>query len=112
MAKNPPTNASRCKRHGFDPWVRKIFLRGEHGNTLQYSSGQFHGQRCLAIYSSWVAELDMTEVTKHAPKTAKNNSPQNPGVGSKAVISAEVKRRLDWRYFDHRTKRTHFLSAS
>ena len=29
-------------------------------------------------------ELDMTEVTKHAPETAKNNSLQNPGVGSKA----------------------------
>jgi len=56
VAKNPPANAGRCKRHGFDPWVRKIFLRGGHGNPLQYSSGQFHGQRCLAGYSSWVAK--------------------------------------------------------
>ena len=29
----------KCRRHGFDPWVRKIssYLGGGNGNPLQYS---------------------------------------------------------------------------
>ena len=36
VVKNPPVNAGRSKRCGFDPWVGKI-PRGGHGNPLQYS---------------------------------------------------------------------------
>ena len=36
LVKNPPTNASRPKRQGFDPWVGKIPWR-RAGNPLQYS---------------------------------------------------------------------------
>ena len=36
MAKNPPCQCRRNKRHGFDPWL-EISLGGVHGNTLQYS---------------------------------------------------------------------------
>ena len=36
LVKNPPTNASRPKRHGFDPWVGKIPWR-RAGNPLQDS---------------------------------------------------------------------------
>ena len=36
VVKNPPTNAGRCKRHGFDPWVGKIpWRRAWH--PLQHS---------------------------------------------------------------------------
>ena len=34
--KEPACQCSRCQRHRFDPWVRKI-PGGEHGNPLQYS---------------------------------------------------------------------------
>ena len=34
--KEPACQCSRCWRHGFDPWVRKI-PGGGHGNPLQYS---------------------------------------------------------------------------
>ena len=36
VVKNPPANAGRRKRHGFDPWVRKI-PGGGNGNPFQYS---------------------------------------------------------------------------
>ena len=35
---------------------------GRHGNLLQYSTGESHGQRSLAGHSPWgCKELDMTE---------------------------------------------------
>ena len=34
--KEPTCQCSRCWRHRFDPWVRKI-PGGGHGNPLQYS---------------------------------------------------------------------------
>ena len=50
VVENPPINARRHKRHGFDPWV-----------------GDFHGQRILADYSpGGRKELDMSEY-KHTP---------------------------------------------
>ena len=36
VVKSLPANAEELKRHGFDPWVRKI-LEGGYGNLLQYS---------------------------------------------------------------------------
>ena len=45
------SQCKRCKRHRFNPWVRKI---PKIGNVipLQYSClGKFHGQRILAVYS-------------------------------------------------------------
>ena len=63
MVKNLPANAGRCKRHRFNPWVRKIPL--EEG-TATHSS-------ILAWRIPWIEEPgglrpwgqreDMTEVT-------------------------------------------------
>ena len=52
MVKNPPANAGRRRKLGFDIWVRKILL---NGNTLQsvVLPGESHGQRRLAGYSPW-----------------------------------------------------------
>ena len=46
LVKYPPA----CKRHRFDPWVRKILCRRaqQHAPVLP---GKFHGQRNLAGYS-------------------------------------------------------------
>ena len=45
--------AWQCRRHRFDPWVRKMLWKG-NSNLLQYSwLGKSHGQRSLAGYCPW-----------------------------------------------------------
>ena len=51
VVKNLPANAGH-KRHGFDPWVRKIPWRRAWQPTV-FLSGKFYGQRSLAGYSPW-----------------------------------------------------------
>ena len=41
----------QCRRHGFNPWVRKIPWSGKWQPTLIFLPGKFHGQRSLAGYS-------------------------------------------------------------
>ena len=41
----------QCRRHGFDPWVRKIPWRRTWLPTPVFLSGESHGQRILAGYS-------------------------------------------------------------
>ena len=41
----------RCRRHRFDPWVRKIPRRRKL--TPIFLPGKFHGQRSLVTYSPW-----------------------------------------------------------
>ena len=63
MVKNSPANAGRCKRRGFDPWVRKIPWRASPP-TLLFLPGESHGQRRLEGYSLWGhKESDMIEAT-------------------------------------------------
>ena len=42
-----------CRRHGFDPWIRKITWRRKWQPTPIFLSGKFCGQRILASYSPW-----------------------------------------------------------
>ena len=52
----------RCKRGGFNPWVRKIPWRRKWQPTPVFLPGKSHGQRSLAGYSPWgCKELDTTE---------------------------------------------------
>ena len=52
----------QCRRHGFDPYVRKISWRREQLLTPVFWPGEFHGQRSLVGYSSQgCKESDMTE---------------------------------------------------
>ena len=51
VVKNPPSNVNRCRRHGFDPWVRKIPWRRKWQLTPVFLPGKSHGQRSLAGYS-------------------------------------------------------------
>ena len=43
--------ACQCRRHRFDPWVRKIPWRRAWQHTPVYLLGESHGQRNLAGYS-------------------------------------------------------------
>ena len=40
----------RCKKHRFDPWVRKFTWRRKWQPTSESLSGEFHGQRSLVGY--------------------------------------------------------------
>ena len=54
----------RCKRHGFNPWVRKISWSRKCQPTPLFLPGKFHGQRSLVVYSPWgCKESDTTEHT-------------------------------------------------
>ena len=56
--------ACQCRRHGFDPWVRKIPRRRKWRPTPAFLPGKFHGQRRLADYRPWGSkEWDTTEHT-------------------------------------------------
>ena len=63
--KEPTCQCRRCKRCGFDPWVRKIPWRRKWQPTLLFLPRESHGQRSLVDCSPWVCkELDTTEATK------------------------------------------------
>ena len=46
-------SACQCRRHKFDPWVRKIPWRRKWQLTPVFFPGKSHGQRILEDYSPW-----------------------------------------------------------
>ena len=68
VVKNPPADAGDIKRHGFDPWVRKIPWRRKWQPVIVFWPGESPGQRSLSGYSPWgCKESDTTKVTKPPP---------------------------------------------
>ena len=60
--KEPAYLCRRCRRHGFNPWVRKTPWRRAWQPTPIFLPGKSHGPRGLAGYSPWGhKELDTTE---------------------------------------------------
>ena len=60
--KDPTCRCRRHKRHGFDPWIRKIPWRRTRQPTPVFLPGKSHGQRSLVGYSPrGHKELDMGE---------------------------------------------------
>ena len=58
----PVCQCRRCKRRGFNPWVRKIPWRRKWQPSLVFLPGESHGQRSLAGYSpQGCKESDVTE---------------------------------------------------
>ena len=55
----PACQGRRCRRNGFDPWVRKIPWKRAWQPTLVFSLGESSGQSSLA----GCRELDTTEAT-------------------------------------------------
>ena len=65
--KEPTCQCRRCKRHGLNPWVRKILWGRKWQPSPVFLPGKSQGQRSLVGYSPWGRkELDRTEVTEHA----------------------------------------------
>ena len=55
-------SACQCRRHRFDPWVRKTPWRRKGWPTPVFLPGESHGQRRPMAYSPWGhKESDMTE---------------------------------------------------
>ena len=49
----PACQCRRCRRHGFNPWIRKIPWRRKRQPTPIFLPGKSHGQRSLTDYSPW-----------------------------------------------------------
>ena len=45
--------ACQCRRHGFDPWVRKISLGRKWQHTLVFLPSKSDGQRNLVRHGPW-----------------------------------------------------------
>ena len=61
MVKNPPANARRHKRCGFDLWVRKIPW-SRKWQPILFLPRESYGQKSLVGYSLWCCkELDTAE---------------------------------------------------
>ena len=66
----------KCKKSGFDPWVRKILWRMEWLPTPVFLPGESHGQKSLEGYSlSGRKESDTTECSR---KVYTGCSPKSP----------------------------------
>ena len=64
--KGPAWQCRRLKRHGFDPWVRKVPWWRKWQPIPVFLPGESHRERSLAGYSpGGRKELDTTEVTQH-----------------------------------------------
>ena len=60
--KESDCQCSRCKRHGFDPWVGKIPWRRKWQPTPVFLPRKCHGQRSLVGYCLWgCKDSGMTE---------------------------------------------------
>ena len=65
--KEPACQSRRHKRHGFDPWVRKIPWRRKWQPTPVFLPGDSHGWKSLEGYSpQGHKELDTTECPSKA----------------------------------------------
>ena len=61
--KEPACQCRRCKRHRFDPWVRKILWKRAWQSTPIFLLGKSHRQRSLAGYSPWDCRVRHNWVT-------------------------------------------------
>ena len=60
--KEPACQWRRYRRHGFDPWVRKIPWSRKWQPPPVFLPGESHGQRSLVGFSPWgCKESDMTD---------------------------------------------------
>ena len=74
--KEPACQCRRHKRCGFDPWAGKMTWRRAWQLTLVFLSGESHGQRSPADYSSWGRkESDTTErLSMHSPQSTRRTT--------------------------------------
>ena len=77
VVKNPPANADRPKKPGFDPWVGKIPWRRAWQLTPVFLPGKSHGQRSLVgcspyrhtKYRTWLKQLSTHDCLTRVGRT-------------------------------------------
>ena len=97
VVKNPPANAGRPKRPGFDPWVGKIPWRRKWQPTPVFLPGKSHGQRslmgcspyCHTGYQTWLKQL-----STHDPPIKRRKDSVNAKLPDSQPYSAPCLRRL------------------
>ena len=62
--KESTCQCGRCRRHRFDPWVRKIPWGKKWQPTPAFSPGKSHGQRSMVVYSP--GGCNKQDVVEHA----------------------------------------------
>ena len=78
----------KCRRPGFDPWVKKILWRRKWQPTPVLLPEKSHGQRSLAGYSSCGRkESDMTEQLHFLSLQTKKSMQKNEDFVSKKTAS-------------------------
>ena len=60
--KRMPCQCRRCKKCGFDPWVRKAPWSRKWQPAPVFLPGKFHGQRSLAGYNPWCHRVRHNQV--------------------------------------------------
>ena len=55
-------NLPQCRRHRFDPWIRKILWRRAWQFTSIFLPGESHRQRSLEGYSPWGRKESVTQL--------------------------------------------------
>ena len=75
--KESTCQCKRCKRHRFNPWVRKIPWRRKWQPTSVFLPGKFHGQRSLMGYSP---SVQFTSVSQSCPTLCNPLNRSTPGL--------------------------------
>ena len=75
--KESTCQCKRCKRHRFNPWVRKIPWRRKWQPTSVFLPGKFHGQRGLMGYSP---SVQFTSVSQSCPTLCNPLNRSTPGL--------------------------------
>ena len=65
VVKESACQCRRCKRLGFDPWIRKIPWRSSWPPTPVFLPGESHGRRSQGGYSPWGCKESNTTVHTH-----------------------------------------------
>ena len=82
--KDPTCQCRRRKRHGLDPWVRKIPRRRTWQPTAVFLPREPHGQRSLAGYRpQGCKDSDTTEVTECTGRVQDGGQPNSVGTEGK-----------------------------
>ena len=87
----------QCRRHEFDPWVRKIPWRRKWQPIPVLLPGESHGGRSLGGYSPWGCEESDTTERLHFTSRKLSNENQNLDEGPLPTVLTHSKESLKMR---------------
>ena len=102
-------SACQCRRHGFDPWVRKIPWRRKWQSTSVFLPGKFPGRRSLGGHSPWGSQKSQTRLSAHGQyegKLPRGEESQEKQASSLLDLKAQV---LKWLEYSHLVRAAAFV---